>query len=344
MSSSSASAAADVRVCITGAAGQIGYSLIPLVASGQMFGPHVKVDLRLLDIQPCLGTLSGVVMELEDCSYPTLKRVLATADPREAFDGCDVALLVGAFPRKDGMERKDLLAKNAGIFEAQGRALDAYASRNCKILVVGNPANTNCWLAKHFAPSLPAKNFSALTRLDHNRAKGQLGLRVGVDSNDVHNVFIWGNHSATQYPDVNHGFVRMEGRKVPIREAVHDDAYLDGDFIKVIQQRGAAVIKARGMSSAMSAANAVLDHMRSWLHGTPEGEYVSMAIVSDGSYGVPEGLVFSFPVTCSGGEWHIVQGLDISQAESQRRLRLTTEELTTEKDQALEVVTHAASS
>jgi len=324
-----------VRVVVTGAAGQISYSLLPLIANGAMFGPDQDVILNLLEVEFVLPALQGVVMELEDGSYPLLKSVAATSDAEVAFKDADFAILVGAFPRKDGMERADLLSKNAGIFKVQGQALDKVAKKSVKVLVVGNPANTNCLLAQHFAPSIPKENFTALTRLDHNRAKAQVAKKLGVSVRDVHNVIIWGNHSSTQYPDTTVGYVHVNGEKKSIRDAVNDSKYLEGEFISTVQKRGAAIIAARKFSSAMSAANAIVDHIRDWVLGTPEGEYVSMAVPSDGSYNIPEGVIYSYPVTCKNGKYTIVQGLSVSEF-SRSKMTATYDELADEKKAALE--------
>lgn len=319
-----------VRVCVTGAAGQIAYSLLPNIASGRMLGDNTPVILHLLEVPMAQDALRGVVMELEDGAYPLLRQVITTTDPAVAFKDVDIAILVGAFPRKQGMERKELLEKNAGIFKEQGAAIDKFASRNVKVLVVGNPANTNCLICKHYAPSIPAENFSALTRLDHNRAKAQVAMRLGLPVAEVKNVIIWGNHSSTQYPDVNHG---SAAGKV-IREAVADDAYLNGEFIKTVQVRGAAIIEARKLSSAMSAAQAIVDHVNNWVLGTPEGEWVSMAVASDGSYGIEQGLIYSYPVTCKDGKYTIVQGLSIDDF-SRQKMDITKQELIEERQAAL---------
>jgi malate dehydrogenase len=319
-----------LRVVVTGAAGQISYTLLPNIAAGRMFGPEQPVILHLLEIAPAMTSLNGVVMELEDGAFPLLHGIVATSDAAVAFKDVDVAIFVGAFPRKQGMERKDLLQKNAGIFKEQGPALDKYASRNVKVLVVGNPANTNCFIAKHYAPSIPAENFSALTRLDHNRAKAYIAKRVNVPVSQVKNVIIWGNHSSTQYPDVNHG--QVSGKS--IREAVKDDNYLNNEYIDTVQKRGAAIIAARQVGSAMSATQAILDHMRDWLFGTPDGEWVSMAVVSDGSYGIDKGLIYSYPVTCKNGQYSIVQGLSVDEF-SRNKMSITEQELKEERDQFL---------
>jgi len=315
---------------VTGAAGQIGYALLPLIGKGHMFGPQQKVILHLLDIPPCEMALGGVVMELEDCAYPLVESVVATTNVEKAFTGIDYAILVGAFPRRDGMERKDLLEKNCSIFKEQGKALNEFAKKTVKVLVVGNPANTNAAIAMLSAPSIPRSNFSALTRLDHNRAKGQLALRLGVPPENVKNVAIWGNHSSTQYPNVSHGHVVQNGATVSIQDAVKDEAWLHGDFIKTVQTRGAAIIKARKLSSALSAANAIADHMRDWVCGTPGDEWVSMAVASTGThYGIKEGIIYSFPVRCQNGEYTIVDGLDIDDF-SRKMMEKTAEELYSE--------------
>jgi len=323
-----------VRVLITGAAGQIGYSLVFSVARGEMFGPDQPVILHLLDIPVCMEALGGVVMELEDAAFPLLHGVVPTSDLKEAFTDIDYAIFVGAMPRKEGMERSDLLKANAGIFKEQGRALDQYAKKTVKVLVVGNPANTNAFITARFAPSIPRENFSALTRLDHNRAKSQIALRLKTNPQAVRNVVIWGNHSSTQYPDSSHGQVHSQSGDVSVKSAVADDAWLHGDFIKIVQQRGAAVIKARKLSSAASAAKAIVDHVRDWVLGTHDGEFVSMAVISDGSYGIEQGLVYSFPVTIKGGKYTIVQGLDIDEF-SRKKLKETEDELISERDTAL---------
>jgi malate dehydrogenase len=323
------------RVLVTGAAGQIAYSLIYLIARGELLGSDRHVILHLLDIPFCQEGLNGVVMEIQDGAYPLVKGIVATTDVKEAFTNVDIALLVGSFPRKEGMERKDLLKANAGIFTVQGAALNEYASKNVKVLVVGNPANTNAYIAMKHAPSIPKENFSALTRLDHNRAKYQIANRIKANVEDVHNVIIWGNHSATQYPDVSHGFVTKDGKKVPVTEAVNDEAWLHNEFITIVQQRGAAIIKARKFSSAASAAKAIVDHARDWIFGTPEGEVISMAVRSDGSYGIQEDLIYSFPVTTKDGKYTIVQGLSID-AFSREKMDKSANELKEERDSAHE--------
>ncbi len=316
-----------VRVSVTGAAGQIGYSLLFRIASGSMLGPDQPVILQMLEITPALGALEGVAMELEDCAFPLLAGMIKTDDADVAFGDADVALLVGAMPRKEGMERADLLGANGGIFKPQGEALSRGAKRDIKVLVVGNPANTNALIAQRNAKDLDPGRFTAMTRLDHNRAVAQLAAKAGVHGTSVTKMTIWGNHSATQYPDVFHA--EIDGN--PAFAAVGgDQGWLEGDFIPTVQQRGAAVIKARGLSSAASAANAAVAHIRSWALGTPQGDWVSMGIVSDGSYGVPEGIMSSFPVTCSGGHYEIVQGLDIDDF-SRSRIDASTAELVEER-------------
>jgi malate dehydrogenase len=317
-----------VRVAVTGAAGQIGYSLLFRIASGEMLGADQPVVLQMLEITPALGALDGVAMELEDCAFPLLAGMVKTDDAETAFGDADVALLVGAMPRKEGMERSDLLSANGGIFKPQGEALSAAAKRDVKVLVVGNPANTNCLIAQSNAKDLDPGRFTAMTRLDHNRAMAQLAAKAGAHTTDVTRMTIWGNHSATQYPDVFHAQVKGGSAWDAVG---NDEAWLESEFIPTVQQRGAAVIKARGLSSAASAANAAIDHVRTWTMGTAEGDWVSMAIPSDGSYGVPEGLISSFPVTCSGGRYEIVGGLDIDDF-SRARIDATAAELASERD------------
>ena len=321
-----------VRVAVTGAAGQIGYSLLFRIASGAMLGPDQPVILQMLEITPALGALDGVGMELDDCAFPLLAGMVKTDDANQAFEGADYALLVGSMPRKAGMERSDLLSANGGIFTGQGKALSDSANPDCKILVVGNPANTNCLIAMHNAPNIPNANFTAMTRLDHNRAMAQLATKVGAAVSDVTRMTIWGNHSTTQYPDLFH----CEVNGANAADAVGDQAWLESEFIPTVAKRGAAIIEARGASSAASAANAAIDHIRSWHLGTPEGDWVSMAVPSDGSYGVPEGLISSFPCTCSGGEYQIVQGLEIDEF-SRGRIDASVAELTEERDAVAEL-------
>ena len=321
-----------VRVAVTGAAGQIGYSLLFRIASGSMLGPDTPVILQLLEITPALGALGGVKMELDDCAFPLLADVICTDDANVAFGDADVALLVGAMPRKAGMERSDLLSANGGIFKPQGKALSDSAKKDIKILVVGNPANTNALIAQQNAPELDPRRFTAMTRLDHNRAISQLAARTGVTVNDVTNMTIWGNHSVTQFPDIHHA--RVNGKNA--YDLVNDQAWYADSYIPTVAKRGAAIIEARGASSAASAANAAVDHIRSWSLGTAEGDWVSMAVVSDGSYGVPEGLISSFPCVCKDGEYSIVQGLDINEF-SRGKIDASTGELAEERDAVREL-------
>lgn len=314
-----------VSVTITGGAGQIGYQLAFRIASGQMLGSDQPIVLKLLEIPPALDALKGVVMELDDCAFPTLAGVVATDQPEEAFADANYALLVGARPRGPGMERKDLLEANAAIFSVQGKALNDHAAKDVRVLVVGNPANTNALIASANAPDLPAGNFTAMTRLDHNRAIAQLAARTGKHVSDVRRMIIWGNHSATQYPDVHHATVAGQDASNLV-----DAAWLSDEFIPTVQQRGAAIIKARGASSAASAASAAIDHMRDWALGTPDDDWVSMAIPSDGSYGIEPGVIYSYPVRCSGGAYEIVDGLDINEF-SRGRMNATETELREER-------------
>jgi len=316
---------APVRVTITGAAGQIGYQLAFRIASGQMLGSDQPVILQLLEIPPALPALHGVVMELDDCAFSTLAGIVATDDPNVAFKDSDYALLVGARPRGPGMERKDLLEANAAIFSVQGKAMNDHASRDIKVLVVGNPANTNALIASSNAPDIDAGNFTAMTRLDHNRAIAQLANKTGSHVSDITRMTIWGNHSATQYPDVNHATVNGKAAT-----GLVDESWLADEFIPVVQQRGAAIIQARGASSAASAASAAIDHMHDWALGTPDGDWVSMAIPADGSYGIEPGIVYSYPVRCSGGNYEIVQGLSIDDF-SRARMDATEAELRGER-------------
>uniref|UniRef100_A0A8D0BNF1 Malate dehydrogenase n=1 Tax=Salvator merianae TaxID=96440 RepID=A0A8D0BNF1_SALMN len=331
----------EIRVLVTGAAGQIAYSLLYGIARGDVFGKDQPLTLVLLDITPMMTVLDGVLMELQDCALPLLREVIATDKEDVAFKDLDVAILVGSMPRKEGMERKDLLKANVKIFKSQGAALDKYAKKTVKVIVVGNPANTNCLIASKSAPSIPKENFSCLTRLDHNRAKAQIALRLGVTAKDVKNCIIWGNHSSTQYPDVNHATVNLQGKDVGVYEAVKNDDWLKGSFITTVQQRGAAVIKARKLSSAMSAAKAICDHVRDLWFGTPEGEFVSMGVISDGNcYGVPEGLIYSFPVAIKDKTWKLVEGLPVNDF-SREKMDLTAKELTEEKETAVEFLSSA---
>jgi malate dehydrogenase len=313
------------HIAVTGAAGQIGYSLLFRLASGELLGKDQPVVLHLLEITPAMGTLQGVSMELNDCAFPLLHGVVASDDPMVAFADIDYAFLVGARPRGPGMERKDLLEANGAIFTVQGKALNEVAKRDAKILVTGNPANTNALIAQCNAPDLNPANFSALTRLDHNRAVSQLAEKCNVLATDIKRVTIWGNHSSTQYPDLHHA--EVNGRNAM---SLVDQTWFTDEFIPVVQQRGAAIIKARGVSSAASAANASIDHMRDWIFGTPEGDWTSMAVSSDGSYGIGEGVIYSYPVTIKNGTYQIVQGLKINEF-SRNRMDLTDQELREEK-------------
>lgn len=325
-----------IRVVVTGAAGQIAYSLLYMIAKGDVFGPNQRLILHLLDIPPMMGVLEGVVMELADCALPLLAGVVPTTDPAVAFKDVASAFLVGAMPRKQGMERKDLLSANVKIFKVQGEALNNYARKDVKVLVVGNPANTNALVCSHYAPSIPKENFTAMTRLDQNRAQAQIAARLGVGIAQVKNVIIWGNHSSTQYPDAKNATVELDGSKKNVVEAVANNEYLNGEFVETVQKRGASVIAARKMSSAMSAAKAASDHMRDWFAGTKDGEYVSMGVVSDGSYGTPKDIVFSFPVHIQNGQWKIVQGLSVDDF-ARGKLDATANELLEEKEEAMSV-------
>ena len=316
-----------VNVTVTGAAGQIGYALLFRIASGQLLGADVPVRLRLLEIPQGVKAAEGVALELDDCAFPLLQGIDIFDDATAAFDGVNVALLVGARPRTAGMERGDLLEANGGIFKPQGEAINAGAADDVRVLVVGNPANTNALIAAAHAPDVPAARFPAMTRLDHNRALTQLAQKAGVSVADIERLTIWGNHSATQYPDIFHATIQGK----PAAEVVADQAWLENEFIPTVAKRGAQIIEARGASSAASAANAAIDHVYSWVNGTPEGDWTSAAIVSDGSYGVPEGLISSFPVTSDGGEWQIVQGLEIDEF-SRARIDASVAELAEERE------------
>jgi len=316
-----------VRVAVTGAAGQIGYAILFRIASGQLLGPDTPIHLSLLEIPAALKAVEGTAMELDDCAFAQVAGVDITDDPNKAFDGASIALLIGARPRTKGMERGDLLEANGGIFKPQGEALNNHAASDIKVLVVGNPANTNCLIAKSHAPDIPAERFTSMMRLDHNRAIAQLAAKVGAPVHDVTNMTVWGNHSPTQYPDIFHAKVKGQNAA----EVANDQEWLENDFIPTVQKRGAAVIEARGASSAASAANAAVDHVRDWVLGTSDGDWVSMGIPSDGSYGIDEGLIFGFPVTCSGGAYEIVQGLDLNDF-SKSRLDVTVKELKDERD------------
>ena len=314
-----------LNVAITGAAGQIGYALAFRIASGQLLGPDQPINLHLLEITPALGALQGVVMELADCAFPTLGRIVATDDARVAFRDCHFALLVGARPRGPGMERKDLLLANAQIFSAQGKALNEAADRKVRVLVVGNPANTNALIAQANAPDLDARNFTAMTRLDHNRAVSQLAEKTGTHVSAIRRMTIWGNHSATQYPDISHALIDTRPAK-----SLVDAAWIESSFIPTVQQRGAAIIKARGASSAASAASAAIDHMHTWVHGTRPGDWVSMAVPADGSYGIRPGVIYSYPIVSDGKKWSIVQNVPVNEF-SRSKIVATENELKEEK-------------
>ena len=315
-----------VRVTVTGAAGQISYSLLFRIAAGEMLGLDQPVILQLLEITPALNALKGVAMELDDCAFPLLQEMVLTDDPMVAFKDTDYALLVGARPRGPGMERKDLLEANAAIFSAQGKAIDAVANKAIKVLVVGNPANTNSLIAQRNAPSIDPRQFTAMTRLDHNRAMTQLAQKTGSAVTDINKMLIWGNHSSTQYPDISNTSVKGEAAS-----GLVEDAWYKEEFIPTVQKRGAAIIEARGASSAASAANAAIFHVRDWALGTPEGDWTSMGVYSDGSYGIDKGLIYSFPVICKDGDWEIVQGVEISDF-SRERMTETEKELQEERD------------
>jgi malate dehydrogenase len=321
-----------VNVTVTGAAGQIGYALLFRIASGQLLGQDTPVRLKLLEIPQAIKATEGTAMELDDCAFPLLAGVDITDDLKTAFDGTNIALLVGARPRTKGMERGDLLAANGGIFKPQGEAINAHAADDVRVLVVGNPANTNALIARSHAPDVPAGRFTAMTRLDHNRAVGQLAKKTGAAVSDIKKVTIWGNHSATQYPDIFHA--EIAGRPAP--SVVNDEAWLTGTFIPTVAKRGAAIIEARGASSAASAAAAAINHVHTWLHGTPEGDWTSMAVVSDGSYGVPDGLISSFPVVTKDGRYEVVQGLEINEF-SRTRIDASVAELGEERDAVREL-------
>jgi malate dehydrogenase len=317
----------QVRVTVTGAAGQIGYAILFRIAAGEMLGEETSVELRLLEIPDAISAAEGTAMELDDCAFPLLQRIDITDDPKTAFDGCNVALLIGARPRGKGMERSDLLEANGGIFKPQGEAINAAADDDVKVLVVGNPANTNCLIAKSHAPDVPAERFTAMTRLDHNRAIAQLANKLGVGVESVTNMTVWGNHSTTQYPDLVHA--KVDGRNA--WDEIDDEAWIADEFIPRVAKRGAEVIEARGASSAASAANAAIDHVRDWVRGTPADDWVSMSVPSDGSYGVEEDLISGFPCSCSDGEWTIVEGLDIDEF-SRPRIDASVDELKEERD------------
>jgi malate dehydrogenase len=316
-----------VRVAVTGAAGQIGYAILFRIASGQLLGPDTPVHLSLLEIPDALKAVEGTAMELDDCAFPLLSGVDITDDPNKGFDGVSIALLIGARPRTKGMERSDLLEANGGIFKPQGKALNDHAASDIKVLVVGNPANTNCLIAKSNAPDIPAERFTSMMRLDHNRAIAQLAAKADAQVSEVTNMTVWGNHSPTQYPDIFHA--KVNGRDAA--DVVSDQDWLENDFIPTVQKRGAAVIEARGASSAASAANAAVDHVHDWVLGTPKSDWVSMGIPSDGSYGIDEGVIVGLPVTCSGGSYEVVPGLDLNEF-SQSRLDVTVKELKDERE------------
>merc|ERR1712051_1073851 len=318
-----------IRVVVTGAAGQIGYSLLYMISSGYVFGPDQPVILHLLDIAPMMGVLGGVCMEIDDCALPLVKGVVATDDPEVGFKDVDAAFMVGAMPRREGMERKDLLAANVKIFKVQGESLDKFAKKSVKVLVVGNPANTNALICSHYAPSIPKENFSAMTRLDQNRAAAQLAAKLNQPISAIRKVTIWGNHSSTQFPDAS----QATSNKVAISL---DQTWLETEFVPTVQKRGAAVIAARKLSSAMSAAKAASDHMKSWFSSTPADNWVSMGVFSDGSYDTPEGVMFSFPITIKDGKWSIVQGLEMSDF-AKEKLALTGKELCEERTEAMAV-------
>ncbi|PKL76308.1 MAG: malate dehydrogenase [Candidatus Melainabacteria bacterium HGW-Melainabacteria-1] len=323
----------SVRVSVTGAAGQIGYALLFRLASGEVFGPETQVHLQLLELTQALPALDGVRMELEDCAFPNLASITCTDQLDVAFKDADWALLVGSVPRKAGMERKDLLTINGGIFTKQGQAIDQHAAADCKVLVVGNPCNTNAYIAKSVCKRIPARNFFAMTMLDQNRAVSQLAIKAGVHSSEVHNLAIWGNHSATQYP--NFYDATISGK--PVTDVIGDEDWLQGEFISTVQQRGAAIIKARGLSSAASAANAAIDTVKNLIRPTPAGEYFSVAVSSDGSYGIPEGLMFSFPIRNDGENWSIVQGLELNGFSSEK-VAATKQELLEEQEAVQELL------
>jgi malate dehydrogenase len=329
---SNGSASAPVTVTVTGAAGQIGYAILFRVAAGEMLGRDTEVKLRLLEIPDALQAAEGTAMELDDCAFPLLRGVDISADPKEAFDGCNVALLIGARPRSKGMERSDLLEANGGIFKPQGEALNEVAADDVKVLVVGNPANTNCLIAKSHAPDIPDERFTAMMRLDHNRAVAQLANKLERPVTDIKRMTVWGNHSPTQYPDLVNA--RVDGS--PAWDLLDDEKWIADEFIPTVGKRGAAVIEARGASSAASAANAAIDHVHDWVLGTPDGDWISMGVPSDGSYGVDEGLISGAPCSCSGGEWKLVEDLEVPDF-SRERIDATVAELTDERDAVKEL-------
>ena len=314
-----------IKVAVTGAAGQIGYSLLFRIASGDMLGKDQPIILQLLDIEPSIPALKGIIMELDDCAFPLLHGITASSDPFTAFADIDIAILVGARPRSKGMERKELLEANGAIFTTQGKALASVAKKDVKVLVVGNPANTNCLIAMKNAPGLNPHNFTAMMRLDHNRAISQIAAKTNAHVTEIKKITVWGNHSSTQYPDIFHA--EVNGKKV---SSLVDQAWLESYFIPTVQKRGAAIIDARGLSSAASAANAAIDHIRNWVLGTPEGDWVTMGVPSDGSYGIPEGVIYGYPVVCKNGSYQIVQGLDINEFGTSR-VKATYDELIEER-------------
>uniref|UniRef100_A0A0B6YUY0 Malate dehydrogenase n=1 Tax=Arion vulgaris TaxID=1028688 RepID=A0A0B6YUY0_9EUPU len=326
--------AEPLKVVVTGAAGQIAYSLLFSIAKGEVFGVDQHLELYLLDITQMMEVLNGVVMELTDCAIALVKKIIATDDPNVAFNDVDAAFMVGAMPRREGMERKDLLKANVKIFKAQGQAMDKLSKKSVKVLVVGNPANTNACILSKYAPSIPKENFSCMTRLDQNRAQAQIAAKLSVGNEHINNVIIWGNHSSTQYPDVAHATVETQGKVVPVPDAINDENYLQNEFITTVQQRGAAVIKARKLSSAMSAAKAACDHMHDWHFGTKGDNFVSMGVISDGSYNIKQGLMYSFPLRIKDGKWSIVQNLSISKF-ARGKLDATAAELEEEFDAAM---------
>jgi malate dehydrogenase len=324
------------RILISGAAGQIGYSLCPQIARGAIFGAHQQIVLHLLDIAPAKTSLEGVKLELADCAYPLLADVLTFTEPSDAFQDVDIAILCGGYPRKPGMERKEMMSLNASIYVAQGKALDKYAKKDVKVLVVANPANTNALILAKHAPSIPKKNITALTRLDHNRALAQIAEHADVHVSKVENVIIWGNHSGTQYPDIEHGTIN--GEKINnVLDKPKDADWLANEFIPKVQHRGAEIIKMRGLSSAMSAASAACDHMRDWVQGTPEGKWVSMAVYSNGCYDQPTDVMYSFPCVCRNGDWEVVEGLKLSD-ETVANLKITADELVEERSLAMQCI------
>ncbi len=321
-----------VKVVVTGAAGQIGYALVYRIASGQLLGPDTQVELRLLEIPQARGALDGVAMELDDCAFPALANIVCTDDPKVAFDGANIGMLVGARPRTKGMERGDLLEANGAIFTVQGKAINDHAADDIKILVVGNPANTNALIAMHSAPDVPNERFTAMMRLDHNRAKTQVAQKTGTTVSDVQQMTIWGNHSATQYPDVVHATVNGTSAW----DTIGDEAWVADTFIPTVQKRGAAIIEARGASSAASAANAAIDHIHDWVLGTPAGDWVSMGVCSTGQYGIPEGIICGLPTICKDGKWEVVEGLELD-AFSKPRINASVAELGEERDAVKEL-------